>query len=64
MRIILEEVDGSVYQDVILNREEARGLLEGELIEADSILKSKRHYIGVRIGEEWRYPSSIQVDQE
>ena len=55
MRLIIEEIDGSVYGDLILTEEEAIHLRAGALLEAMALIKTKRYYIGVRVGEKWRY---------
>lgn len=58
MRLIIEEVEGSIYIDAILKEDESIKLKEGELLEAMAIIKSRRYYIGVRVGEPWRHSDS------
>lgn len=55
MRIIIEEVEGAHYQDVILSPEEIKELENGKLIEGLVIIKSKRFYVGIRLGHKWRH---------
>jgi hypothetical protein len=55
MRIIAEEIEASVYQDLILSEEEAQLLLSGRLLEGMTIVKGRRFYIGLRVGDKWRY---------
>lgn len=55
MRIIAEDVDGSMYTDLIISEEEAGTLKNGAILEATTMCKSKRIYVGLRIGEKWRY---------
>jgi hypothetical protein len=55
MRIIIEEVEGAHYQDVILTPNEVKDLGEGKLIEGLAIIRSKRYYIGIRLGYKWRH---------
>lgn len=55
MRIIIEEVDLSYYQDIILTDEEIERLKEGHILESSTLLNSRRYNVGVRVGEKWRY---------
>ena len=55
MRIILEEVEGSFYMDIILSEEENKDLIDGKLAEGITLMKSRRFYVGVRIGDKWPY---------
>jgi len=64
MRIIIEEIEGAVYQDIILTEEEIKDVLSGIMSEGVTLLRSKRHYIGVRMGEEWRYPIPMKTEKE
>ena len=61
MRLIIEEVDGVIYGDLIMTDEEATHLKEGALLESTSLIKHRRYYIGVRVGDKWRYtpPDSL-----
>ena len=58
MRTIAEEVDGSYYLDVILTPEEVTELLNGYVIEGMTLVKIKRFYLGLRVGEKWVYKDS------
>ncbi len=55
MRLIIEEIDGCIYQDLILTEEEATQLIEGTILESSSLLKTRRCYVGIRVGDKWRY---------
>jgi|HubBroStandDraft_2_1064218.scaffolds.fasta_scaffold300647_1 hypothetical protein len=63
MRIIIEEVEGSLYQDVILTNLEAGSLLQGYIVEGETLVRGKRLFTGVRVGEEWKYPSTLSAEQ-
>lgn len=54
MRIIIEEVEGAHYQDVILNPDELNALQDGKLIEGLAIIRSKRYHIGIRLSHKFR----------
>ena len=72
MRIIAEEVEGAIYQDVILSDLEILALLDGEMIEGESMIacqnglgiKFQRCCTGIRIGEEWKYSSTIEAERD
>lgn len=55
MRIIIEDIDGVFYLDFILSQEETESMLEGRLLEGMTTVKSRRFYIGIRSGENWRH---------
>lgn len=53
--MIIEEIDGAVYEDIILTEEECQQLQQGTLLESMAIVKSRRYYLGVCVGDKWRY---------
>jgi hypothetical protein len=53
MRLIAEEIDGSIYGDVILSPTDIENMQKNKVIEVMNIVKGKRLYIGLRIGEGW-----------
>ena len=53
MRLIVEEIDGSIYGDIILTNKDMELLEKKRVIESMNIAKAKRVYIGIRLGEEW-----------
>lgn len=55
MKIIIEEVEGAHYQDVILTPEEIGSLAKGDLLEGMVNIRAKRFYIGLRLGFQWRH---------
>jgi len=55
VRLIIEEIEGSIYIDAILNDDEAQFLKDGALLESMSTMKYKRFYVGVRVGDHWRH---------
>ena len=55
MRLIIEEIDGVIYGDIIITDVEASGLLNGAVLDSAALLGTKRYYIGLRVGEKWRY---------
>jgi hypothetical protein len=57
MRIVIEEVEGAHYQDIILDLEEIKALEEGQFLEGLAIIKYKNYHIGIRLGYRWRNPS-------
>jgi hypothetical protein len=58
MRIILEDVEGAFYQDIILEPEDLEALKKGSVLEGETIAKSRRYYGGVRLGESWNVGKS------
>ena len=64
MRIILEEVDHSYYQDIILTEDELDLLKDGHILEGSTLLKSRRFNVGMRVGEKWRYRPPVAIIEE
>lgn len=68
MRTVAEDIEGSYYIDVILTPEEATALLNGRIIESSTLIKIKRLYIGVRVGDKWVYEENkngfLQIEGE
>lgn len=62
MRIVIEDVEGSIYLDLILDKDECETLIEGRLLEGMTTLRPKRFYIGVRCGESWRHNDNFFKD--
>lgn len=58
MRVILEEVEGSFYQDIILEPQDLEALEKGVVLEGETIANKKRYYVGVRLGESWNVAKS------
>lgn len=62
MRIIIEDIDGSHYQDIIISIQELEKLTNGHVLEGMAIVKSKRHYIGLRVGDRWRHENEASPE--
>jgi hypothetical protein len=62
MRIIIEDIDGVFYLDLILTEDEADSMVKGKLLEGMTTVKSRRFYIGVRSGENWRHSDNFFND--
>lgn len=54
MRIIIEEIEGAHYQDVILSPMEVKALSDGARLEGLAIIRNKRFYVGLHIGHAHR----------
>ncbi len=61
MRIILEEVEGAYYQDIILEPGDLEALKKGTILEGETMAKTKRYYVGVRLGESWNVGKSEEA---
>lgn len=55
MRIILDEIEGAVYGDLVISSKELERLKYGEMIEGESFFKYKRYYLGIRMQGDWDY---------
>jgi len=53
MFLVLDEVDNSVYGDVIITPKEFERMRYGEMIDGCFIFQKKRFYIGVRLQGLW-----------
>lgn len=55
MQIVIEEVDGAYYADVILSPAELGRIKRNEMVEGQSIFKRRKCYVGVRLRGVWDY---------
>jgi hypothetical protein len=55
MKIVIEQVDGNYYADVILDREEIDKIDENLTLEGETIFKRRKVYVGVRLRGVWDY---------
>ena len=53
MKIILDEMDGTSYADIILEAKEVKNLSEGYLVPGDVYYKRNRWYVGIRLEGEF-----------
>lgn len=55
MQIIVDEIDGIYYADVILTPNDMQHIRQGEMLTNDVIYKHRKCYVGVRLQGEWDY---------
>lgn len=53
MFVIWEEIDDSIYLELVVNPSEVDRLKENEMICAEKYLNNKKHYISVRLKGVW-----------
>jgi len=49
MHILLDEVDGSIYGDIIISSKELQRMKYGEMIDGLGIHEYRRFYLGIRL---------------
>lgn len=49
MRIILDEIDGATYGDIIISSREYRRLLRQEIVDGEGSLKKRKFYLGISL---------------
>ncbi|HEY5236127.1 MAG TPA: hypothetical protein VIJ14_08120 [Rhabdochlamydiaceae bacterium] len=49
MRIVLDNIEGEIYGDIILSPSEMERMRSGEMIDTYTALGSRRYYLGVRL---------------
>jgi hypothetical protein len=64
MRIILENIDGSIYGDIIISPREIETLKMGEMVDSMTYLDKKKCYIGVRLQGSWDEEEEKQIEEE
>lgn len=55
MEIVLDEVDGSIYGDIVLTFREFDEMRLGEMIMCEYTFEGKKYYIGARLNRGWSY---------
>jgi hypothetical protein len=53
MRIVLENIDGQIYGDIIINPKEMDAMRQGEMIDGMTFFDKKKCYIGLRLQGLW-----------
>lgn len=56
MHIIIEEVDGAYYGDIVLSPAELKRIKRNEMIEGQEIFRRRKVYVGVRLQGLWDEP--------
>jgi len=64
MRIVLDNIDGSIYGDIIINPREIESLKQGEMVDGITIFDKKRCYLGVRLQGFWEYEEENQGEEK
>ena len=49
MKIIIDELEGAIYCDIILFSKELEKMKEGEMVEGFTVFRRKTCYVGVRM---------------
>lgn len=55
MHIIIDQLDGEYYSDLIITYKELRRMEEGEMINGETTFKRKKCYVGIRLQGLWNY---------
>lgn len=55
MKIVIEQVEGNFYADVILDREELELVDDNKSIEGETTFNRRKVYVGVRLRGVWDY---------
>jgi len=55
MELVLDEVDGSMYGDIVLTFREFDAMRMGEMIMCEYTFEGKKYYIGARLDRGWFY---------
>jgi hypothetical protein len=53
VRIVVEEIDGAFYSDIILSPAEVKRIKRNEMIEGQVIHRRRKCYVGVRLQGLW-----------
>jgi len=49
MHIVIDEIDGIFYADVILSPSELKRVKRNEMVDGQALVKKRRYYVGVRL---------------
>ena len=55
MHIIIDEIDGAFYADLILSPAEIKRIKRSEMINGSIIFRRRKCYVGVRLQGLWDY---------
>jgi hypothetical protein len=63
MKIVIEEVDGAFYSDLIASPEELKRLKRGETVDGQAIYKRRKIYVGIRLQGVWDYDEDEEINE-
>lgn len=55
MHVVIDELDHSLYADVVLSPKEINRILKGEMLSGEVIFKRRKCYVGLRLQGLWDY---------
>jgi hypothetical protein len=62
MQLIPEEIEGSVYLDLVLSPSEIKRIEKSEMISGEIIIKRRKYYLGVRLRGMWEYDQNQDAE--
>jgi hypothetical protein len=64
MQIVIDEVDGAFYSDLVLSPAELLRIKKGEMLEGQVIFRRRKCYVGVRLQGIWDYEEEDDEREE
>jgi hypothetical protein len=55
MHIVIDEIDGAFYADIVLSPQELKRVSKSEMVNGEIIFKRRRCYVGLRLQGTWDY---------
>lgn len=55
MQIIIDEIDGAYYADVVISPSELKRIKQNEMINGQLIFKHRKCYVGLRLQGVWDF---------
>ena len=64
MQIVVDEVDRSIYSDIVLSPAEINFIQRGEMISGEVSFNKVKCYIGIRLQGTWEYSHEDEEREE
>lgn len=63
MQLVNDEVDGNYYIDIVLSPAELKRIKQNEMLSAETIIKRRKYYLGIRLQGLWDYSYDEEDDE-
>lgn len=64
MNIIVDDVDGTYYVDLVVSPSELKRLKRNEMVTGQMLLKHRKYYMGIRLQGTWDYEEDETIASE
>lgn len=64
MHIIIDEIDGAFYSDLVLSPQEVKRIKQNEMVNGQVIFRRRKCYVGIRLQGLWDFDEEDERERE